>query len=814
MIDELNVVTIARAFAESGFYVFPLIKSKFGFVKQPFGWSGTGTMDPANIDKIIAATDDLEYISNWPLLVKTKYGLSLSGFGILGKGVVVIDVDVKDGKPGIHNFNKMLELYSIPKPTMITITKSGGMHAYYRRSDELKDHYIKSLANVPIDNKVYEGVDLKGDAGYAVGPSKLIDNFNVWKQGTYATISFSKISELPLFPDRILKQWLKSPGLDDLDSLMTVPEVVGTDFRALIRRGEIPNHIPYGARNDSFFIFINVLKSKGVPVDVTRHMCSVMTERVEKPDDLSESVDVDAMINRIYTVDAESPYDVAVDLINKGLFQLTNYKSSLQYVIFENNPYVVSRVPHDETSMSTLLIKYQKISTLENGKKKVINPIDVVKRLIRDENRADTVGFKANAGQVFTLHHDSGARRFLNAFKEIPNPSDTDPRDDQVWDEFLFLINRLFGVEGSDEYEFILDFVAHLLQKPHIKPAVAPFVLSMNRGVGKSLFFNVLVQIFGVSKTGERQARLTKTDELSGRFFDPTGCMVNLLDEVQFPTHRDVKKESVAFWRHLKNLITAETISVEVKGGSTSQHPNGAAMMLAGNVGYSFPVEEFDRRLWIIDNNPEILSVGEGDKLFALVTGKNTEVDDRQKLVNSLRYHLYRRKIRLDLSSMRAPMNDIKQELLLNNLSNLEEWFLTYFNNKGNLLAYTPIISKSALAYVTNSLPDNVRRYDTTAEDVFRTLRKKGKIRAVRTPHKLSLSRQFLVTTVQSDGFAGQQEKGLLYTTREHGQFDRTETGVVQHLYQQNLQTIKESKDKFKAAFKQTKKILEGLGNE
>ena len=118
-VDELNVVTIARAFAENGFYVFPLLGTKHGQIKQPFGWSGTGTTDPANIDKIIAATDDLEYISKWPLLVKTKYNCSLTGFGVLGKGVVIIDVDVKDGKPGMHNFNKLLELHSLPKPTMI-----------------------------------------------------------------------------------------------------------------------------------------------------------------------------------------------------------------------------------------------------------------------------------------------------------------------------------------------------------------------------------------------------------------------------------------------------------------------------------------------------------------------------------------------------------------------------------------------------------------------------------------------------------------------------------------------------------------------
>jgi hypothetical protein len=812
--EEIHArLDLAKQFSRSGFWVFPLGVSGRGPLIKPYGWAKNAVIDPSKVDKVIAATRDEGEIDLWPVLLKSKYDCMLGGFGVLGEGCVILDIDVKNNKPGFLEFDRLLKDFDVPPPTMMTVTKSGGLHAFYRRPEKFEKSYVKSMVSVVVDGKKYFSVDLRGNGGFVVGPDRLINSLNQWKNGIYATKGFVPVAELPLFPDKVLIQWTKSTMDKDLDGIISVAEEKKEDFRSKIRRGEVPDFIPKGARNESFFVFINVLKGKGVPIEVARQMCTLLAKSVEEPDSFEDSVDVESMIQRVYVMQANSPYDVAIDLINKGLFQLSNYKSAIHYVIMEENPYIISKNAHDERSMKTLLAKFQKNVTLEGGKSKLVNPLDVVIRVMHDENRVDSFGFKPNAGQVFSAHDDVGSKRYLNTFRPIPRPHKSEDRIDVVWKEFQFLVTRIFGYEGTAEYQLAMDFVAWLLQKPHIKPSISPFVTSLNRGVGKSLFFNVLIQILGINKRGERQARVAKVDEITGRFFDPTGCIVNLIDEVQFPVHRDSRKESVTFWRHLKNLITAETVSVEIKGGATHQLPNSAALMLAGNSGSYFPIEDFDRRLWIIDNNPPLLEKGAVDRLFSLVNGSAIEVDERRKYVSTLRYYLYEHVIKTDLAVIRAPMNDIKREMMLNSLTNMEEWFLVYFDNKDNMLAYNDIISISALMYVVETeAPYGKWQEDPTS--VVREMKRRGYIKPIRRQTVASMSRQFILNVVGPDGKIRGQEKGMLYTTREHGKYDNMDSKDIVHLYNQNLHTIQAHREKAKAAFRMMDKYVQEAKEE
>jgi hypothetical protein len=812
-LSQFDHLGIAKLFASKGYWVFPIGKTERNKKITPYGWAKNDVIDPQKIDKAIPATNDPQIVDTWPMLLRTKYDCTIGGFGILGENCIILDLDVKENRPGFTEFNRLLKDHGLPNPGMITVTKTSGIHAFYKRPPSLQNAYIKTLTNVVVDGVKYVSVDLRGNGGYVVGPYRFIEDINQYIPGMYATKGFCAAEELPEIPEKVLIQWSKTIDSRDIDSITMGPSEVKEDFRSKIRRGEIPDFVPKGSRNECFFILISVLKGKGVPADVARQMCLIMREKVEEPETFDESVDIDAIIQRVYVMQADNPYDVAVDLINKGLFQLTNYRNQLCYVILEDNPYVGSKNPHDEKSIRTLLMRYQKTIQMENGKSKIVNPIDIVTRILHDENRADSLGFKPNAGTVFNSHDDPGSRRFLNTYKEIHKPAHYELRNDMVWEEFKFLVSRIFGEPDSEEFAFAMDFVAWLIQYPNIKPSIAPYIISMNRGVGKSLFFNVLIQIFGISKRGDRQARLTKIDEITGRFFDPTGCIVNLIDEVQFPAHRDIRKESTAFWRHLKNLITAETVSVEIKGGATHQLPNSAAMMLAGNAGSYFPIEDFDRRLWLIDNNPPLLERGVVDHLFSLINGYEVGVDERRKMVTALRHHLYEHKIQHDLAAMRAPMTDIKKEMLYNSLSLTEEWFLRHAEDRENLLSFTPIVSKSSLMYLLETQAPPSKYYDN-AELIFKDFKRKGHIHAIRAQRNHKLSRQFMINEVGPDGRVREPKKEILYTIREHGVFDEMDSRTIIHLYNQNLHTINEHRNNAKKAFKDLQKLDQELIGE
>ena len=800
----LSHLKLATQFASLGYSVFPLYRGRNNTKLKPYGWAKNQVVDPDKVDKVIAATDQVDEVQVWPELIKRKYKSEIVGFGVLGSGCVIIDLDVKGNKNGFEEFDQLKTAYNIPSPTMVTVTKSGGLHVFYKKPKQYKDFQLKTLSGIQVGTTKYPSIDLRGDGGFVIGPDMLVDNLSDVSLGLYGTKGVVPISELPEFPAKLLLNWLRPTSEIDAENLMWSGND-DDDYKALIRRGQIPNHVPKGARNESFFVFINVLKSKGVPPDVTKHMCLELAKRVEEPETLAGSVSIDEIIKKVYIINKDNPYDVAVDLLNIGLFQVTGQATTLRYVILEDNPYIASKSLHDEMSMKTLLLKYQKSYKNEKGKDATLNPINVVTKLIGNENRVDMLGFRPNAGEVFSLHDDPGSKRFLNTFRPLIISHKVEDLDDTIWDEFMLLISRLFGPDGSEGYQLGLDFVSWLVQKPEVKPSIAPFIMSQNRGVGKSLFFNVLIQIMGTSKDGERQARLLKLDEITGRFFNPSGCAVNLIDEVQFAVHRDTRKESTAFWRHLKNLITAETVPVEIKGGATYQCPNSAAVALAGNFGSYFPIEEFDRRLWIIDNNPPLLQMGTVDKLFALVKSTSMGIDDRQRLISTLRYKLKMRKIELDLGSIRAPMTDTKRELYENSLTDLEEWFVTHFSDTGNVFAFTPVISQSAVAYVYDQ---SGRSSNESVLNLFRDLKRKGYLRPIKTKKTPGLSRQFTVMTVGLDGSLFQAtRREILYTTREHGEFDDKDSTLVIELYGQNCATIQRHKQQRMAQTLGTRKI-------
>lgn len=125
--------------ARRGFRVFPLKPG--GKTPAHKGWQQEATTDEAEIQRLWNGTD---------------YNVGVA----TGDGLVVIDVDVKDGRPGFETFQSL----AIPDATFAVATPSGGRHLYYRGPDVRNS--VQSLG---------PGVDVRGVGGYVVGPGSVID---------------------------------------------------------------------------------------------------------------------------------------------------------------------------------------------------------------------------------------------------------------------------------------------------------------------------------------------------------------------------------------------------------------------------------------------------------------------------------------------------------------------------------------------------------------------------------------------------------------------------------------------------------------
>lgn len=789
---EQQVLLFATRFANEGYYVFPLYSSNKG-PQKPYGWARNKVGSDIDPDKVIAATNDASIVAQWPDLIADKYKAKLVGYGVLGLNCVIFDLDNKDGKDGSAEFRKLQAKHNIPRPEFVVKSKSGGFHLYYARPQALATMAIKTTASISVAGIKYPGVDVRGDGGMVIGPlSECAES--AWEPGNYSIIKGSPASKLAELSNNLTIALSRS-GLADDPRLGEVSQnPTPLDEMDLLKKGEIPPKLSAGNRNTGFYIFLNALRNKGFSASTAKQYAMALVAVTEDRETLKDSVDIDEMIGRIWQVDLNNPYDVVRDLIDRGLYRLTAYKSKLNYIILPDNPYIESKNAHDIGSMKQLLARYTRTITLQNGKTKVVNPAELIDGFINPDREVSTLGFKPGAEEVFTLTASEGGRRYLNTWSDIRTSINNHDIDEQIWTEFKFVVSRIFGPEGSDEYQLGLDFPAWILQKPGIKPVVAPFIMSQRRGVGKSLYFDVLQHSFGYSKVGDLQARSFKVDEIVGRFFNPSGSSLLMFDEVQFPVHRNMRQESASFWKHLKSLITKDNIPVEIKGGDTYQMPNFAGIIMAGNTGNNFPIEEFDRRVWLIDNDPPEMEEGLVDRFYDL--GKNVlSRQDKQRIVNTLLKKLSEHKIKLALDRMRAPMNEIKREMYLSTLSDIEEWWITHVENRNNLLAETAITSKSAIIYlisVSERLMNSRWREDP--ENTFRELRRRGLIQPIRVPGNNYQTRNIRkIPLVKHDGTTYQdnsESRDVLYTIRQHGEFNNETNETLMQMFFANLNTI------------------------
>jgi len=130
----------ALAWAARGFRVFPL---------------GVGGKKPALADvdwKTLATTDEAR--------IRELWGTRRYNVGVRCEGLLVVDIDVKDGKHGLESYAALG-----PQPrTLVVKTGSGGYHVYF---------HAPPTANTA--GELGQGVDTRGPDGYVIAPGSIVN---------------------------------------------------------------------------------------------------------------------------------------------------------------------------------------------------------------------------------------------------------------------------------------------------------------------------------------------------------------------------------------------------------------------------------------------------------------------------------------------------------------------------------------------------------------------------------------------------------------------------------------------------------------
>jgi Family of unknown function (DUF5906) len=237
--------------------------------------------------------------------------------------------------------------------------------------------------------------------------------------------------------------------------------------------------------------------------------------------------------------------------------------------------------------------------------------------------------------------HDADECRVLNLWKP---PAWT--VDDQAAEPAFFL-EHLRYIFDNDEtaIEHVLNFLAHIVQRPQERIAHALLITSEAKGIGKSTLGTVVRRL-----VGEQNSRVAQTKDLKSSFDGwLVGKLVVQVDEIY-------EAGNWALADKLKPLITEPTVSANIKYGPQIEIENYARFIMFSNHTAPLTIEDGDRRYFVFESKAQPRQDDYYETLYREI--------ETPSAMNAL-YSLLNKR---DLSSFnpfkRPPMTEAKQQII------------------------------------------------------------------------------------------------------------------------------------------------------
>lgn len=163
----------------------------------------------------------------------------------------------------------------------------------------------------------------------------------------------------------------------------------------------------------------------------------------------------------------------------------------------------------------------------------------------------------------------------------------------------LYADNLLHNMcRGNQEhYEYLMNWMAHAVQKPDEKPGVAVVLRSDERGTGKSTACRYFASLFG-----QHALEVSSADHLTGRFNGHLETLIVLVVNEAIWAG-DHAAESV-----LKTLITEPYMTVENKHRAVLQRPSYLRVMMTANSSWVVPAGWSERRFFVLEASDRAVS--------------------------------------------------------------------------------------------------------------------------------------------------------------------------------------------------------------
>ena len=159
------------------------------------------------------------------------------------------------------------------------------------------------------------------------------------------------------------------------------------------------------------------------------------------------------------------------------------------------------------------------------------------------------------------------------------------------WPAIRYLIRDIICSGSADATEYLLNYLAHMVQKPHVLPGTAVILQSEEQGTGKSTFMALLRQLLG----SRYCASTSDADHFVGPHNDRAMNKVLLhFEEAVAPNDRKIESK-------IKALITNEMASYNPKGIAVIEARNFARVFMTSNAQQVAHLARHDRRMFVLN---------------------------------------------------------------------------------------------------------------------------------------------------------------------------------------------------------------------
>ena len=226
----------------------------------------------------------------------------------------------------------------------------------------------------------------------------------------------------------------------------------------------------------------------------------------------------------------------------------------------------------------------------------------------------------------------------------------------------------------NDDFEYVLNWLSHLVQKPESIPDTALIFIS-EEGIGKDLFSELIENAIGDKYFGTTE----KLEQVCGKFNSILGGKLLMVLNETNPI------ESAQRIENIKAMITAKKLEIEEKYKSTIKCRNFCRFIFFSNRPFAFPVEDGSRRPKIMMGSTKYLPSYYGEKESADHFSRLSDLfKDKYFQYAFLRY-LNRRDIS-EFNPRKYKKSELHELLVETSRDPLVEFLADYINKKSGIL--------------------------------------------------------------------------------------------------------------------------------